>query len=73
MKFIRRAKFSIYNDKWPIKIGAAINLQLICKCVPRKPVAVAFQEQDVKSNFFSLRMWYFAVRFYRDFFTENTE
>jgi hypothetical protein len=44
MKFVRRAKFSIYNDKWPIKIGAAINLQLICKCVPWKPVAVTFQE-----------------------------
>lgn len=61
MKLVWRRQLAIDDHERTVEVRRAVNFELVGESVPWESIAVAFQEQNMKSDFLTLRMLNFAI------------
>ena len=61
VKLVWRRQLAIDDNERTVEVRRAVNFELVGESVPWESIAVAFQEQNMKSDFLTLRMLNFAI------------
>ena len=57
---VRCSEFPVGYNQWAVEVRGAVYLKLVGESVAREPVAVALQEQDMETYFFSVILTIFV-------------
>ena len=64
VQLVRRRQLAVHYHEWPVEVRGAVHFELVRKRVSGESIAITFQEQNMQSDFLTLRMLYFAVGLY---------